>query len=394
MINEIISTVRAFADKELHLTLVEKLDHQEELAPSIFNKFGDLGILGLTVSEDLGGVGLNSAAMAAVMEELSYSCPATCLSYLAHSLLFVHNLAQNGSSEQCKKYLPKCISGEWIGGMGMTEPSAGSDALGMQTTARLENNHYILNGTKVFITNAPVGNVFLVYARTGPEKSNLSTFIIEKDFPGFTAGKKISKMGMRASPTGELIFNNCRVPVENRIGEEGSCVKHLMKNLDIERVGLAAMSLGIARACLDHALKYAQEREQFKKSIIEFQSIGDKIANMYIGYRSAKALMNETCALIDSGKRANQDAAAAKVCASEAATKIALDAIQIMGGYGYTREFPVERLMRDAKLLEIGGGTSEILRSVIVKEFIRHTNSTEKQAVPEHISEQTQTAVQ
>lgn len=371
VIHEIIQSVRAFANKELNLSLVEKLDNEEQLAPNIFKRFGELGILGITVPEAYGGIGLGAAEISAVMEELSYSCPATCLSYLAHTLLFVHNLAQNGSVSQLEKYLPRCISGEWIGGMGMTEPSAGSDALGMQTTARREGDHYILNGSKSFITNGPIGDVFLVYARTGNAKYDLSTFIVEKSFSGFKAGKKLSKMGMRASPTGELIFNDCHVPVENRVGEEGSSVKHLMKNLDIERVGLAAMSLGIARACLEHSLKYAQEREQFGQSIIQFQSVSDKIANMYIGYRTARAFILEVSQIIDSGMRANQEAAAAKIHASEMATKVALDAIQIMGGYGYTREFPVERLMRDAKLLEIGGGTSEILRSLIVKEFLR-----------------------
>lgn len=374
MIDEIIQSVRSFVDKELKLSRVEELDRIEELAPNIFLQFGRLGILGITVPEEFGGIGLGAFEMIAVMEELSYSCPATCLSYLAHTLLFVHNLAQNGSPEQFEKYLPRCISGEWIAGMGMTEPSAGSDALGMQLQARRDGDFYVLNGTKTFITNAPVGDVFLVYARTGVEKYDLSTFIVEKSFPGFSAGKKISKMGMRASPTGELIFTNCLVPVENRVGEEGACVKHLMKNLDIERVGLAAMSLGIARACLDHSLKYAQEREQFGKPIIQFQSISDKIANMYVGYRTARAFVREVSHMIDQGQRANQEAAVAKIYASEMATKVALEAIQLMGGYGYTRDFPVERLMRDAKLLEIGGGTSEILRSMIVKEFMRRNN--------------------
>jgi isovaleryl-CoA dehydrogenase len=309
--------------------------------------------------------------MVSVMEELSYAEPGTCLSYLAHSLLFVHNLAQNGSKEQCERYLPRCMTGELVAGMAMTEPGAGSDAVGMSTRAVREDDHYVLNGTKMFITNGPIGDVFLVYARTGENRQDLSTFIVESGFPGFTISKKLSKMGMRSSPTGELVFRNCRVPVQNRVGEEGACVKHMMKNLDIERVGLAAMSLGIARACLDHSLKYSQERSQFGESIVNFQSVSEKLANMYIGYRAARALVYEAAQVLDEGRRANQEAAAAKVFASEMATKVALDAIQVLGGYGYIREFPVERLMRDAKLLEIGGGTSEILRSVIIKEFVR-----------------------
>jgi isovaleryl-CoA dehydrogenase len=369
---ELTETVRAFAAKEL-APHADELDREERLAPGIFKKLGDLGILGITIPEEFGGANLGAKAMVSVMEELSYAEPGTCLSYLAHSLLFVHNLAQNGSKEQCDRYLPRCVTGELVSGMAMTEPGAGSDAVGMATRAVREGDHYVLNGTKMFITNGPIGDVFLVYARTGEGRQDLTTFIVESGFPGFSVSKKLSKMGMRSSPTGELVFRNCRIPVQNRVGEEGSTVKHMMKNLDIERVGLAAMSLGIARACLDHSLKYAQERNQFGESIVNFQAISEKISNMYIGYRAARALVYEAAHVVDEGRRANQEAAAAKVFASEMATKVALDAIQVLGGYGYIREFPVERLMRDAKLLEIGGGTSEILRSVIIKEFVRKT---------------------
>lgn len=369
---ELTETVRAFAAKEL-APHADELDREERLAPGIFKKLGELGILGITIPEEFGGAHLGAKAMVSVMEELSYAEPGTCLSYLAHSLLFVHNLAQNGSKEQCERYLPRCVTGELVSGMAMTEPGAGSDAVGMSTRAVREGDHYVINGTKMFITNGPIGDVFLVYARTGEGRQDLTTFIVESGFPGFTVSKKLSKMGMRSSPTGELVFRNCRVPVQNRVGEEGSTVKHMMKNLDIERVGLAAMSLGIARACLDHSLKYSQERSQFGESIVNFQSVSDKIANMYIGYRAARALVYEAAHVIDEGRRANQEAAAAKVFASEMATQVALDAIQVLGGYGYIREFPVERLMRDAKLLEIGGGTSEILRNIIIKEFVRKT---------------------
>ena len=372
-IREVIQTVRAFAAKEL-APYADELDREERLAPGIFRRLGELGILGLTCPEEFGGAKLGAVSVVAVMEELSYACPGTCLSYLAHSLLFVHNLAQNASPEQQVRYLPSCISGEMVGGMAMTEPGAGSDAIGLQTKAVRKDDHYILNGSKMFITNGPVGDVFLVYARTGEDRMSLSTFIVERGFPGFSVGKKLSKMGMRASPTGELVFKDCIVPIENRVGEEGTSVKHMMKNLDIERVGLGAMSLGIARACLDHSLKYAQERQQFSENIINFQAISEKIANMYIGYRAARSFIYEAAQVIEEGRRANQEAAAAKVFASEMATKVALDAIQVLGGYGYIREFPVERLMRDAKLIEIGGGTSEILRNIIVKEFVRKSS--------------------
>lgn len=371
---ELTETVRGFAAKEL-APFADELDREERLAPGIFKRLGELGILGITAPEKYGGAGLGAVAVLAVMEELSYADPGTCLSTLAHSLLFVHNLAQNGSPAQLAQYLPGCVSGELVAGMAMTEPGAGSDAVGMQTRAHREGDTYILNGTKMFITNGPTGDVFLVYARTGDGRQDLSTFIVERGFKGFSVGKKLSKMGMRSSPTGELVFRDCRVPAANLVGEEGSTVKHMMKNLDIERVGLAAMSLGIARACLDHSLKYSQERQQFGQPLVNFQSVSEKIANMYIGYRAARALVYEAAQVIDEGRRANQEAAAAKVFASEMATRVALDAIQVLGGYGYIREFPVERLMRDAKLLEIGGGTSEILRSIIVKEFVRKTGS-------------------
>ena len=367
---ELTETVRNFAAKEL-APFADELDREERLAPGIFKRLGELGILGISAPEDYGGAGLGAVAVVAVMEELSYADPGTCLSYLAHTLLFVHNLAQNGSNEQLSRYLPGCMSGELVAGMAMTEPGAGSDAVGMQTRAVREGDKYILNGTKMFITNGPIGDVFLVYARIGEGRQDLSTFIVERDFKGFGVSKKLSKMGMRSSPTGELVFRDCEVPLQNLVGSEGSSVKHMMKNLDIERVGLAAMSLGIARACFDHSLKYASERNQFGEPIVNFQSVSEKISNMYIGYRAARALVYEAAQVIDEGRRANQEAAAAKVFASEMATKVALDAIQVLGGYGYIREFPVERLMRDAKLLEIGGGTSEILRSVIVKEFLR-----------------------
>jgi isovaleryl-CoA dehydrogenase len=372
-LREIVQSVRAFAAREL-APFADELDREERLAPGIFKRLAELGILGLTAPEEYGGTGLGAVATVAVMEELSYAEPGTCLSYLAHTLLFVHNLTQNGSAKQLEKYLPPCIRGEYVAGMAMTEPSAGSDAVGMRTRADRMGDNYVLNGTKMFITNGPIGDVFLVYARTGEGRNDLSTFLVERGMKGFSVGKKLSKMGMRSSPTGELIFRDCVVPLENRIGEEGGSVRHMMRNLDIERVGLAAMSLGIARACLDHSLKYAQERQQFDSPIIEFQSVSEKIANMYIGYRAARALTYEAAQVIDGGRRANQEAAAAKVYASEMATKVALDAIQVLGGYGYIREFPVERLMRDAKLLEIGGGTSEILRGVIVKEFQRKSN--------------------
>jgi isovaleryl-CoA dehydrogenase len=367
---DIIEMVRSFAEKEI-APYSDDWDEKEHFPEGFFKKLAGLNILGLTTEEEYGGSGLGAVAMCAVMEELSYFDPAICLSYLAHELLFVHNLHQNGSKTQKEKYLPGAISGSLICGMAMTEPNFGSDATGMATRSEKKDGHYILNGTKMFITNGPNGDAFLVYARSGEPHRDLSLFIVEKNFEGFQTGKKLSKMGMRASPTGELIFTNCRVPAENLVCEENKAVKPMMRNLDIERVGLAAMSLGIARAARDISFRYSRERIQFERPILDFQAVSHKVAALEIAYLAAESLVYEAAAAIDRGERARRISAAAKVCASEAGTQSALLAIQVLGGYGYIREFPVERLMRDAKLLEIGGGTSEILRNVVVKELDR-----------------------
>jgi len=365
---EIVEMVGDFARKEI-APRSDEWDREERFPDGFFRKFAELNILGLTSEERYGGAGLGAVAMSAVMEELSYYDPGVCLSYLAHELLFVHNLHGNGTPAQKEKYLPPAISGEIVCGMAMTEPDFGSDATGIATRSEKRGDHYVLNGSKMFITNGPNGDAFLVYARSGEPHKDLSLFIVEKGFEGFEAGRKLSKMGMRASPTGELIFTNCVVPSGNLVGEEHNAVKPMMRNLDIERVGLAAMSLGIARAARDAAFRYSRERKQFNRPVIEFQAVGHKIADMEVEYLAAESLVYEAAAAIDRGERARRISAAAKTFASETGTRCALMAIQALGGYGYIREFPVERLMRDAKLLEIGGGTSEILRNVVVKEL-------------------------
>lgn len=365
---EIVEMVRDFAKNEI-APYSDEWDKKEVFPQGLFKKFAEINILGLTSEEEYGGSNLDAVAMCSVMEELSYYDPGICLSYLAHELLFVHNLHQNGTKNQKEKYLPKAIKGEIVCGMAMTEPNFGSDATGMATRAEKKDDHYLLNGSKMFITNGPNGDVFLVYCRSGEPHKDLSLFIVEKEFEGFEKGRKLSKMGMRASETGELIFNNCKVPSENLVGEESRAIKPMMRNLDIERVGLAAMSLGIARASRDIAYRYAKERIQFGKPIIEFQAVSHKIADLDTQYLAAESLVYESALKIDKGLRARRESAAAKIFSSEVATRSALLAIQVLGGYGYIREFPIERLMRDAKLLEIGGGTSEILRNVVVKEL-------------------------
>lgn len=367
---EIIEVVGQFAAREL-APVVDELDEHEQLAPGIFGKLADLGLLGITAPEGYGGTGLGAVAASAVIEELAYVDPGTALSYLAHTLLFVHNVAHNGSETQKERYLPGCIEGRLAGGLAMTEPGVGSDAAGMATRAVRESGGWILNGSKMFITNGPFGDVFLVYARTSESHRRLSMFIVESSFAGFSRGRKLRKMGMRSSPTGELVLEDCHIPAENLVGVEAEAIRPMMKNLDIERVGLAAISLGIARACLDHAFRYARERRQFDQPIIAFQAVSHKIADMYIEWKAAEGLVYEAAQAVDAGLRARKLSAAAKTFASEVATRAGLAAIQVLGGYGYIREFPVERLTRDAKLIEIGGGTSEILRNVVVGEMLK-----------------------
>jgi isovaleryl-CoA dehydrogenase len=363
-------TVRAFAQKEIAPGAAER-DEKETFDRSLFNKLGELGVLGITVSDQYGGAGMDTISATLVMEEIGAVCASTALSYLAHSILAVHNLHMNGSEQQKKKYLPKLCSGEWIGGMGMSEPGAGSDALGMQTKAERKGDKYILNGTKMWITNGSVGDFFLIYAKTGPKKRDISTFLIEKTFKGFSVGKKLHKLGMRGSPTTELIFQNCEVPAENLVGEVGSSVKHMMRNLNIERVTISGISNGCARAALEYSNKYATERKQFDAPIGSFQMVQKMIADNFANYRASRALTFECAKLIDDGKDTGHMAASCKVFSAEMATVVGMNAIQILGGYGYTKEYPVERYMRDAKLMEIGAGSSEIMRLIIARELLK-----------------------
>ena len=367
---EIVDVVRDFARREL-APRVDTLDEKEEPLAGIWARLAELDLLGITVPEAHGGAGLGAVAAAAVTEELASVDPGTALSYLAHTILFVHNVATHAQDDIKRRYLPGCLSGQTVAGLAMTEPGIGSDAAGMTTKMLRCGDEYVLDGRKMFITNGPNGDVFLVYARTPGMERKLSMFVVERGFPGFERGRKLRKMGMRSSPTGELVLEGCRVPAANLVGKEGGALVPMMQNLDIERVCLAAISLGIAKACLDHALRYARERQQFGRPIIQFQAVGHKVADMYIQHRAASSLVYEAAQAIDAGERARPLAAAAKTFASETATRAALDAIQVLGGYGYIREFPVERLARDAKLLEIGGGTSEILRNLVVNELQR-----------------------
>jgi isovaleryl-CoA dehydrogenase len=367
-------SVSAFA--ETHLApKIEHLDEIEGFNLEAFKKIGEMGLLGITVSEDDGGAGMGAVAATIAMEEMAAVDASSTLSYLAHSILCVNQIGTNGSKEQKQKYLPKLISGEHIGGMGMSEPGAGSDALGMITRAEKQaNGSYKINGSKTWITNGPNGDLFYVYAKTGPTKKDVSTFIIEKDMHGFSTGKKFKKMGMRASPTGELWFSDVMVAESNRVGPENESVKSMMRNLDIERITISGISLGIARSCIEVATQYSKERKQFNKPIGAFQQVQERLAEASAWYEACRALTYQAAKTWDmglmTGKEASMMAGKAKLQSAQMATQVALDAIQILGGYGYTREFSVERHMRDAKLIEIGAGTNEILRVIIARQML------------------------
>jgi len=369
---ELRELARQVALKEL-APVAEELDEKEEFNLKAFKKMGELGFLGITASPDYGGLGLGAVAATVAMEEFGRSCASSALSYLAHSILCVNNLEQNANSLQKKHYLPKLISGEWIGCMGMSEPDYGSDALGMQTSAKKDatKGHYLLNGTKMWITNAQYADVAYVYTRTGKEKKNLSTFIVTKGTPGFRAGKPIHKMGMRASPTGELIFENAQVPFENLVGQEGDSTLHMLKNLEMERITISGISLGLAQACLDVCLPYVKNRKQFGLTLSNFQLIQKMIAEMSAEVEMMRHFIYSVARDYDQGNKGPGVAAKVKLCLPKMATKIAMDAIQILGGYGYSREFPVERFARDSKLIEIGAGTNEVMILIIAKELLR-----------------------
>jgi len=365
----LIKTVKQLT--ETHLApQAEKLDEIEGFNELAFRKLGELGLLGITADEQYGGANLGATEATLVMETLAEGCASTTLSYLAHSMLCVNNIGKNASDDQKSRYLPKLISGEWIGAMGMTEPHAGSDALSMTTKAEKKGSQYLLTGTKMFITNGPYADAFVVYARTGPGKKDISTFIVEKSFPGFRVGKKLKKMGMRASPTSELIFESCQVPEANLIGKLNDSVSHMMNNLNIERITISGISLGIASACLKYATEYARTRTQFKQPIGNFQMIQSQIAEMATQLDAGRALTYSAAKLFDSGSESMSLGAKAKLFTAKMATQAGLDAIQILGGYGYMKEYPVERYMRDAKLMEIGAGTNEVMRLIIAQELL------------------------
>jgi isovaleryl-CoA dehydrogenase len=367
---ELQKTCRDFAQGEL-APVAQKHDEEETFNLKAFKKMGEIGVLGITASEEYGGAGLGATAATIVMEEFGKVCASSTLSYLAHSILCVNNINNNASKVQKETYLPKLITGEWVGCMGMSEPGYGSDAVGMQCRAKKDGNSYVVNGNKMWITNAQYADVVYLYTRTGSEKKDLTTFLLKKETPGFSVSKSIHKMGMRASPTGELTFDNCRLPVEQRVGEEGDSVIHMMKNLELERITISGISLGIAQACVDQCIKYVGERKQFGKNLAHFQMIQKMIAEMSTETEMMRHFLYSICKEYDQGKKDNTKASMVKLQLPKMVTKICLDAIQIHGGYGYSREFNLERYLRDNKLMEIGAGTNEVMIMIIAKNLLR-----------------------
>jgi len=362
--------IKSFADKEIK-PIADNIDRENTFPNHLWEKLGAMGLLGITVKEEFGGAGLGYLEHVIAMEEISRASASVGLSYGAHSNLCVNQIHINGSKEQKQKYLPKLCSGEHVGALAMSEANSGSDVVSMQLKAEKKGDHFILNGTKMWITNGPEAAVLVVYAKTDLEKGSkgITAFIIEKDFEGFSTAQKLDKLGMRGSNTSELIFENCKVPIENILGEENEGAKVLMSGLDYERVILAAGPVGIMQAALDVVLPYVHDRKQFGKSIGEFQLIQGKIADMYVALSSARSYLYSIASSCDKGAISRKDSAAVILYASENATKIALQAIQCLGGNGYINEYPTGRLLRDAKLYEIGAGTSEIRRMLIGREL-------------------------
>ena len=367
-------SVRSFTADEI-APIAAEIDRTDEFPRQLWPKMGALGLHGITVEEEFGGSGLGYLEHCIAVEEVSRGSAAIGLSYGAHSNLCVNQLRRNGTEAQKKKYLPKLISGEHVGGLAMSEPGAGSDVVSMKLRAEKKGDRYVLNGTKMWITNGPGGDVLIVYAKTDPAAGSrgITAFIVEKGFKGFRVAQKLDKMGMRGSNTGELVFEDCEVPEENVVGQVGKGVNVLMSGLDYERAVLAAGPLGIMQAAMDIVMPYIHERKQFGQSIGEFQLVQGKVADMYVAMNSCRAYVYAVAKACDRGETTREDAAGAILIAAEKATQVALDAIQLLGGNGYINDYPTGRLLRDAKLYEIGAGTSEIRRMLIGRELFNKT---------------------
>jgi len=374
-INMLRDSVYQFAQKEI-APRAAQIDLDNEFPMDLWRKFGDMGLLGMTVQEEYGGTNMGYLAHVVAMEEISRASASVGLSYGAHSNLCVNQIHKNGNEEQKQKYLPKLCSGEHIGALAMSEANAGSDVISLKLRADKKGDHYILNGNKMWITNGPDANTYIIYAKTdvnaGPR--GITAFIVERDLPGFSRHQKLDKLGMRGSNTCELVFQDCPVPAENILGEEGAGVKVLMSGLDYERTVMSGGPIGIMQACLDLVIPYLHDRTQFGQSIGEFQLMQGKLADMYTDLGATRAYLYAVAKACDRNENSRKDAAAVILFAAEKGTQMALQAIQALGGNGYINEFPAGRLLRDAKLYEIGAGTSEIRRMLIGRELFKETS--------------------
>lgn len=367
----VYETALEFARKEFG-PVAEQIDEDDAFPPDIWKRLAKAGYLGVGIPEEYGGSGGDYMTAALICQALTRVSPAIALSYGAHLNLCAHNLYRNGTEEQKRKYLPRLCDGTWVGALGITEPNAGSDAMGIQCTARREGENYLLSGSKMFVTNGPGADFMLLYAKTDPAagKRGISAFCLELPAPGYSVSRKLDKVGMRGSPTGELSFQNTPVPVGNLVGEENQGFKVVMSGLDLERAFYCFLAVGTSEECLELSMKYAQEREQFGQAISSFQLVQAKLADMYVGVWTSRLAAYEAMRLSMSGKRCSKEAAAALLYTSEVSQKVAYEAVQIHGGYGYMKEYAVQRFWRDGRLGTIGAGTSEIRRLLIARELL------------------------
>ena len=367
-------SVQTFAADEI-APRAAAIDRDNDFPADLWRKMGDLGVLGITVEEEYGGAGMGYLEHCVAMEEISRASASVGLSYGAHSNLCVNQIRKNGNADQKARYLPGLVAGTAVGALAMSEPGAGSDVVSMRLRADRRSDRYVLNGTKMWITNGPEADVLVVYAKTDPAAGarGITAFLVERGMPGFSVAQKLDKLGMRGSNTGELVFADCEIPEENVLGGEGAGVRVLMSGLDYERAVLAAGPLGIMQACLDVVLPYVHERRQFGQAIGEFQLMQGKLADMYVTMNAARAYVYAVAKACDRGETNRKDAAGAILYAAERATWMALEAIQCLGGNGYINDYPTGRLLRDAKLYEIGAGTSEIRRMLIGRELFAET---------------------
>ena len=364
--------VNRFVDKEV-IPLAPVIDEEERFPTENFKKMAEMGLFGISIPQEYGGSGLSLLSCVLVMEELARGCASTANTYGSHAVLCTENIFRNGNENQRRNYLPDLIEGKKIGSICITEPEAGSDALSMKTSAVRDGDRYILNGTKMFITNGPIADVGVVYAKTDPEAGThgISAFIVEKDFPGFSRGKTLRKMGVRGSPTGELIFEDCEVPAENLLGQENQGLKVLMSGLDRERILYSICPIGVAQAAFDLAFRYAQERVQFGAPIISFQMMQELLADVATEIQAARVLCYWAAVMAEKGQRVRLEASYAKLFGAKTGVEAVNKAIQVFGGYGFMREYPIERMYRDIKGIEFGAGTNQIQKLIIISELIK-----------------------